>query len=68
MRGAEEPGVRRGLEGPGVPGVPRYTRLGYWLGPGNTNTWVPVGWVGSTRYSTHPVPTARTTLGTHRAP
>ena len=59
MRGAS--GVRRGLEGPGVPLVDAETLVGWWLGPGNTNQRLG-GWLG--RYpvyhppSTHP---ARTT-------
>ena len=36
--------------------MPAGTRCGlyHWLGPGNTNTWVLEGWVGSTWYSTLP--------------
>ena len=40
-----EPGVLKGLQGPGVPGDTVMPATGQWLGPGNTNpgSWTPAG-------------------------
>ena len=43
MLSARSPGVRRGPQGPGVPGWTQKRGFCGWLGPGNTN--VQAGWV-----------------------
>ena len=58
---ARSQGVRRALEGPGVPWWTQKGLVWQWLGPGNTNPRV--GWVG--RGSTHPA--GIPSLGTHPA-
>ena len=53
MLSAGSHGVRKGQQGPGVPWWAQIARLGYWLGPGNTNVH---GWI-STRYTLPVLPT-----------
>ena len=43
VREREEPGVRKGQEGPGVPGGRGIGLAGQWLGPGNTNKRLAAG-------------------------
>ena len=61
----EETGVRRALEGPGVPVGRRNGVIWHWLGPGNTN--IPLGGTGWVLPGIPPsqYPPACTTPGTH---